>query len=89
MEIDSNAKPIMAVPVVEESAVCQCCGERKPISEFRLYKGKPTAICKSCLRKDNRSERFKSFTARELMDELKRRGYSGVLTKKVVEEFKL
>ncbi len=79
----------MAKPVVEESAVCSRCGETNPLSEFRFYKGRPTTVCKSCLRRDGRSDRFKMYTSRELMDELKRRGYSGMLTKKVIEEIKL
>jgi hypothetical protein len=69
---------------------CKVCGKTLPISEF-IRKGKGyMATCKGCLRKENgTSERFSQFTSRELIDELKYRGYKGTLRREVVEEIKI
>lgn len=40
-------------------------------------------------RETGSTDRFKDFTSRELIEELKARGYEGQLTKKIVETVKL
>ena len=47
-------------------------------------------ICNECVKRESgATDKFKDFTSRELIEELKARGYEGTLTKKVVETFKL
>ena len=74
---------------------CKCCGQVKPISEFRTYRGLPTGLCIACYtqsKRDNKAKkaneleesfknkRLESFTVRDLINELVRRGYKGTLT---------
>ena len=59
-----------------ETKVCKCCGYRK--------------ICNECRRRESgATDKFKDFTSRELIDELKARGYEGEIHKKIVETIKL
>ena len=47
-------------------------------------------ICNDCLKRESgATDKFKDFSSRELIDELKARGYEGQLIKKVVETIKL
>lgn len=74
----------------QETKKCKCCGKTLPITEFNQRGRGYRNICKLCLRKETgASERFVDFTSRELIDELKSRGYEGTLTKKIVETIKL
>lgn len=79
-----------------ETKVCKCCGQERPISEFRKQKFGSAQTCQSCITKhitagkqkkkedallakraeEARQLRLADFTPRELMVELKRRGYS-------------
>lgn len=69
---------------------CKVCGKTLPLSEFAKKGTGFRSICKGCLRKDNgTSEKFAQFTSRELIEELKYRGYKGTLRKEIVEEIKL
>lgn len=79
-----------------ETKVCKRCGRELPTTEFSKDKSYPDGlnyICKECQRKAQResyerrkatsvlhSEELQKFSPRELMDELKRRGYKGKLT---------
>lgn len=48
------------------------------------------SVCNDCLKRESGvTDKFKDFSSRELIDELKARGYEGQLTKKVVETIKL
>lgn len=70
--------------------ICKCCGKRLPIEDFETYGKGHRNICKICRRKESgASEKFKNFTARELIDELIFRGYKGSLKKIIVEDIKL
>jgi hypothetical protein len=69
---------------------CECCGQELPLSHFQKYASGYRKICNECRRRESgATERFKEFSSRELIDELKARGYEGQLTKKVVETIKL
>ena len=79
-----------------ETKVCKRCGRELPTTEFTKDKSYPDGlnyICKDCHRKAQResyerkktksilhSEELQKFSPRELIDELKRRGYRGELT---------
>ena len=69
-----------------ETRFCKDCGQEKPLVDFWKNKRGYTHTCKDCVMKTqsrNRTEniaKYKNmalsqFTPRELMDELKRRGY--------------
>lgn len=78
-----------------ETKVCKCCGQEKPLSEFRKSRLGTYNTCNECVKKNQKNGhankklaeqkeieiknakmmRLKDFTPRELMAELKRRGY--------------
>ena len=66
---------------VEETRKCSICGKVLPVSKFDRFgkRGYHTA-CKACEGKDyGTDEKFKDFTSRELILELRARGYKGKL----------
>ena len=68
---------------VEETRKCRICGKTLPISMFDRFgkRGRHTA-CKACEGKDySTDERFKDVSSRELILELRARGYKGKLQK--------
>lgn len=76
--------------VTTETRKCECCGKELPISEFSKYSKGYRKICNACRHKENRpSDKFKGFTSRELIEELKLRGYKGELKKVVIEVIKM
>lgn len=73
-----------------ETKVCECCGKELPIEKFEKYANGYRKICKSCrLEKSGRSDKFKDVTARELILELRARGYEGQLVKVMREVVKI
>ena len=92
--MESNANNLQSIKVIPQPTCatkkCTICGKVLPLSEFtRKGKGYRTT-CNGCLRKENgTSEKFKEFTSRELIDELKYRGYKGTLRREIVEEIKI
>lgn len=81
---DNNFKPI------EEKRYCKKCKQWLPISHFEKYGGGIRHICKACQHNiKNPSEKFIDFTSRELIEELRRRGYKGKLTYTEITEVKL
>ena len=69
---------------------CVICGKELPLSHFAKYASGYRKACNDCRRKESgATEKFKDFTSRELLEELKARGYEGTLVKKVVETIKL
>lgn len=85
--MDININP-QNTPVPAATRTCKCCGKTLTISHFKAYKaGKFATVCNDCKRESNgASEKFAQFTTRELMDELKNRGWSGKLRHVRVEE---
>ena len=66
---------------------CNKCGKMLPLDHFAKYGHGYRATCELCRREANGiSEKFKSFKSRELIDELKSRGYKGKLTRVITEE---
>lgn len=80
------------VPIEEPVATiinkrCTHCGQVLPISEFDKYAGGYRKVCKTCYREmSGASEKFSQFTSKELIEELRARGYKGKLTKTIVKE---
>ena len=73
-----------------ETKKCKCCGKELPLTHFCKKGTGYRNICNYCLKRESgATDKFKDFTSRELIDELKARGYEGQLTKKVVETIKL
>lgn len=78
--MENNAN-IVIRPSLEDARTRKCsrCGRRLPYEMFRPFgnHGYKT-ICKECERETSKvSEKFKDFTSRELIEELKHRGYEG------------
>lgn len=69
---------------------CKCCGKELPLTMFNKRGIGYRNVCISCERGESgASEKFKQFTSRELMEELRSRGYKGVLKRVKVEEVKI
>lgn len=61
---------------------CNKCGKMLPLDHFAKYGQGYRATCEICRRAASGvSEKFKDFTSRELLEELKSRGYKGKLTR--------
>ena len=73
---------------VEETRKCRVCGKVLPISKFdRFGKRGYHTTCKACEGKEyGTDERFKDITSRDLILELRARGYKGKLQKVTVDE---
>ena len=75
---------------IEQKRYCRKCKQWLPISYFAKYGAGIRHICKACQHNiKNPSEKFIDFTSRELIEELRRRGYKGKLTYVEVTEVKL
>lgn len=73
------------------TAICKRCGQEKPLEEFHNNKHGVSQVCRECARKNRnetiarkrnaeRASSLADYSPRELMAELKRRGYEGQLT---------
>ena len=73
---------------VKEMRKCKCCGKVLPIDEFTVSGRGYRKICKHCEHKEYfTSDKFKEFSSRDLILELRARGYIGKLQyRKVVIE---
>lgn len=75
---------------VEQKRYCRKCKQWLPISHFEKYGAGLRHICKACQYNiKNPSEKFIDFTSRELIEELRRRGYRGKLTYTEITEVKV
>ena len=73
-----------------EKKTCKCCGKELPLTMFNKRGTGYRNICISCERGESgASDKFKDFTSRELMEELRSRGFKGVLKRIKVEEVKI
>ena len=89
--MENNLQSIKVIPQTTcATKKCKICGKVLPLSEFQKKGPGRRNVCNGCLRKENgASERFAQFTSRELIDELKYRGYKGTLRREIVEEIKI
>ena len=73
---------------VEETRKCRVCGKVLPISKFdRFGKRGYHTSCKACEGKEcGNDERLKDITSRDLIIELRARGYKGKLQKVTIDE---
>lgn len=73
-----------------ETNKCKCCGKDLPLTHFQKRGTGYRNICNNCLKRESgATDKFKDFSSRELIDELKARGYEGEIHKKIVETIKL
>ena len=86
MEIENNNTEVKQEEIVE-SRKCTKCGRVLPLTMFGKYASGYRKICKDCSTVS--TDKFKDFTSRELIDELKHRGYKGKLAKVVIKEIQL
>lgn len=87
---NNNDKVLATQETITEKKKCKCCGKELPITYFNKRGPGYRNICMSCERnKTGVSDKFKDFTSRELIEELRSRGYKGMLKYVKVEEFKL
>ena len=90
MENNIHEEVLAVSEPAKETKKCKCCGKELPIEYFDRYAGGYSKICKTCRRNESGvSEKFKDFTARELIEELRSRGYKGTLKLVRIEEVKL
>lgn len=69
---------------------CKLCGKELPFTHFKRRGSGYRTICIECEKRESgATDKFKDFTSRELIDELKARGYEGTIIKKVIETIKL
>lgn len=88
--INYKETPLATIETTTEKRKCECCGKELPLSLFRTYSRGYRNVCMACERNENGiSEKFKNFTSRELIEELRSRGYKGTLKFVKVEEVKL
>ena len=72
---------------VKETKRCSQCGAILPVSYFSSYGKRTKTMCKACEGLDIPcDERFKEFESRELILELRARGYKGKLSKTITKE---
>lgn len=87
MENNLNNEILAVKEVVTQKKICKYCGKELPITMFNKRGTGYRNICIVCERGDNgASEKFKQFTSRELMEELRLRGFKGTFKRMTVEE---
>ena len=87
METNNQNASQTSTPV-EDTRKCVKCGRILPISKFEKY-GKHGwhRKCKDCENETySTDERFKGVTSRDLILELRARGYKGKLQKVIIED---
>lgn len=93
MDTNELHNVVLAKPteLTGKTRVCSCCKKELPIESFKSYSdGRRRLICNDCIRNNKGiNEKFKDFTDRDLMEELRARGYVGTLEKVKVTKFKI
>lgn len=90
METNLNNE-VLAVPeIVEEFKTCKCCNKTLPINHFAKKGVGRRNTCNVCLQEAKGvSSKFINISSRELMEELRNRGYIGILKKTKIIEYNL
>lgn len=91
LNMENNKDYSNEVLAVEETTTqkktCKCCGKELPLTMFNKRGTGYRTICISCERGDSgASDKFKQYTSRELMEELRARGFKGTFKRMKVEE---
>lgn len=87
---NNQETPLAIVVTTSNKKKCKCCGKELPITMFHKKGIGYRNICMSCERNENGvSDKFRDFTSRELIEELRSRGYKGTLKYVKVETFNL
>lgn len=90
LNMENKEQPLAIAITTNTKKKCKCCGKELPINYFNKRGPGYRNICMSCERdKTGISDKFKDFTSRELIEELRSRGYKGTLKYVKVEEFNL
>lgn len=90
LNMENKEQPLAIAVTTNNKKKCKCCGKELPITSFHKRGPGYRNICMSCERnKTGVSDKFKDFTSRELIEELRSRGYKGILKYVKVEEFNL
>lgn len=86
--MDANNIDNVNIVTATPFRICKCCGKELPITEFNHYtKTNYRWICKKCQEIDNpKDSKFDGITSRELILELRARGYKGKLTKTIIKD---
>ena len=88
--MENKEQPLAIAVTTNNKKKCKCCGKELPITYFNKRGPGYRNICMSCERdKTGVSDKFKDFTSRELIEELRSRGYKGILKRVKVEEVKI
>ena len=86
---------VVEEPATTETRTCICFGEILPIHKFKKYSGsinKRFHTCDNCRNKDTNKEsnsELSKFTSRELIVELRKRGYTGELSFVAIKKVKI
>ena len=90
LNMENNPDYSNEILAIEETTtqkkICKCCGKELPLTMFNKKGPGYRNICISCERGESgASEKFKQFTSRELMEELRSRGFKGTFKRMKVE----
>lgn len=87
MPVENDDAAVATASSDEPMKVCKGCGRKLPLSAFGLHERSKDGhmyLCKECRRrkaqKPSKGNPLEKFTARQLMHELKMRGYEGELS---------
>lgn len=84
---DYSNEVLAVVETTQQKKTCKCCGKELPITMFNKRGTGYRNICISCERGDSgASDKFKQYTSRELMEELRARGFKGTFKRMKIEE---